>query len=254
MALPFSILAFMGQWNTLHLFDEKRFYEQVVPAVKTNKELMSNYYDKFPLVFYTYEDDDEPVVSKAVRIESAMWVANRMSEDFRSYPYDKRHPTERYEYCIDDLQDFLFVAAFSECALFFPYVKLGYRLLYSALDLDDPNPVVQLINRIYHPQYEQGIFPGESMIRNWVSHAEVAAVMNTLESLEPRLRTDEPIKNEWAKGFVNTLKAFFQVANDHGLGMICCLDPDEYQFKGVQPVGGNIEWKQYGLNKSLIFS
>ena len=92
------------------------------------------------------------------------------------------------------------------------------------------------------------------MIRNWVSHAEVAAVMNSLQNLEPRLRTNKPDKNGWAKGFVNTLKAFFQVANDHGLGMICCLDPDEYLFKGVQPVGGNIDWKQYGLDKSLIFS
>ena len=82
---------------------------------------------------------EDPETLKDERIEEIMKVSNKMSDDFRNYPelirYQKTPNWNQrfFSQELEDLRDLFFVVVFTNCALPFPYFKLGYRLMISII-------------------------------------------------------------------------------------------------------------------------
>lgn len=246
----------MGQWNTLHLFDENKFYNKVVPAFKNDASFLKSYFNS-NLGPFLLEDPD---VLTDERIENIMAVANAMSEDFRNYSelieiwqkpdYQKVLHSQKLE----DFRALFFIIVFSEYALFYPYYKLGYRLMISYLEFKTKNGIAERkIDKIKYNRNIGGIFPEEIGIRNWIGNDEVSQILHYFHEVMPVLRSkDAPSHNKFATLFFSEFKQFLSIAKTHGFGLISCLDPDEYAFKSISPIGHHINWHDFKFEHFLI--
>lgn len=246
----------MGQWNTLHLFDEEIFYKKVVDSFKNDSKFLKKYFNN-ELGPFLIED---PETLKEERIESIMEISKRMSNDFRNYPeiiqYRKEPNWSKWFFSqeLEDLRDLLFVIVFSNCALPFPYFKLGYRLITSYIGFEgEDTDVEKLVHKIRYNIEEDGIFPGEMGIRNWLNKNEVVQILENYHDIKPNLRSNEARShNKFAKIYVDEFEEFLKVAKDNGLGLISCLDADIESFKKIKSIGEKINWERYNLNENLI--
>jgi hypothetical protein len=246
----------MGQWNTLHLFDEDKFYKKVVDSFKNDSNFLKGYFNNELGPFLI----EAPETFRDERIEEIMKISKRMSEDFKNYPElikYRKEPSWNQRFFSQELEDMrklLFIIVFSNCALSFPYFKLGYRLMTSYIGFEGENTDIEkLVHKIKFNVEEGGIFPGEMGIRNWLSRNEVVAILENYDNIKPNLSSIEARShNNFAKIYVDEFKEFLKVAKDNGLGLISCLDADIESFKKIKPVGERINWERYNLNENLI--
>ncbi|MCG8330744.1 MAG: hypothetical protein MI974_23810 [Chitinophagales bacterium] len=90
-------------------------------------------------------------------------------------------------------------------------------------------------------------------IRNWLSKKEVVQILENFDDVKPNLGSVEAQShNRFAKLYVDEFKEFLKVAKDNGFGLVSCLDADIGPFKKIKPIGEEINWEKYSLNKNLI--
>ena len=246
----------MGQWNTLHLFDEDTFYKKVVNSFKNDSSFLKKYFnnDLGPSLI------EDPETLKDERIKEIIKVSKKMSEDFRNYPeliQYRKEPNWNQRFFsqeLEDLRNLFFVIVFDNCALPFPYFKLGYRLMTSYIGFNNENTDTEkLIHKIKYNVEEGGIFSAEMGIRNWLSKNEVAKILERFDDVKPNLGSIEAQShNRFAKIYVDEFKEFLKVAKDNGFGLVSCLDADIESFKKIKPIGEKINWGKYNLNENLI--
>lgn len=228
----------MGQWNTLHLLDENKLRNKIIPLIKGDSKFLEKYFD----LALDKNLLDSVEISKKERIEIIMKIANQLTENFKVYPKLKKDKfKDRFYYSqeLEDLRTVFYVIVFSECALAFPYFRLGYRLMSYIKYKNENSYIETLIDNIQYITFEKSIFPIEFGIRNWISNKSVLEILDNFDEVIPSFYTEE-------------FRAFLTIAKENKFGLISCWDSELNIFKEIAPIGKNINWKNSNLEANLI--
>lgn len=247
----------MGQWNTLHIIDERKLTEEIIPIIKTDEKFVSKYVEVCKNRIF-----QEPTQLKTSNLaKEVIQIANQLSEDFRTHTElvgDLNSDEVRKKYYSLEIENFRTIfhrIVFSECALAFPYFKLGYRLITNYLNYSVENSISeQIVDAIKYYNKQGSIFPGEFGVRNWINSTQVKTLNENTDQILPNLRSNEYRNhNKHAEIYVKELKEFTKVAANNNFGLISCLDSELKELQTTKPIGKDISWKMYNLKQNLIF-
>lgn len=239
----------MGQWNTLHLFDDKKFEERVIPILKGAENKLAEYLDsEIAQELLDFEYDKR---SREERIDEIIKVSNKRTADFKLLPefIEKTKLISDYDQKwalvpdgMEDLNDIFPLVVFAECGLVSPYFQLGYRSTYHYMTFYAEDTLAEK----YIDQIRTGIYGGllglhGFGIYNWLSNEDVKSLIACY---------DEIITNDYTA----ELLTFLTIADENGLGIVAAVDIDTRELNKIEhpPIGSNIDWASYGL-KFLIF-
>lgn len=247
----------MGQWNTLHIIDERKLREQIIPLVKSDVNFVEEYVE-----ICKYRIFREPTKEKLKLLANEIVaIASKLTDDFRTHTEligdlnSEEVRSKYYSFNIENFRTIFHRIVFSECALAFPYFKLGYRLIISYLKYENETTISeQIIESIQYHNKAGAIFPGEFGIRNWIDSTQVKSLYSNLDQIVPNLQSAEyRSHNRHAEVFTKEIKEFISVAVNNNFGLISCLDPELADLKCKQPIGKNIDWTSYNLKENLIY-
>ena len=214
----------MGQWNTLHIIDEEKLKNEIIPSMKNNSLFIEKYVNQYANRIFL-----EPTKSeKSKLIDRLIEISNEMISDFKVHPLligDFSQEEFRKRYYSIDFENFRIIfhkIVFSECALAFPYFSLGYRLVVSYVGYKpEESKAKGLVDSIQYFIDKGGVFPGEFGIRNWIDSETVNVLYNHLEEIVPILYSSEyQNHNRLAKIFINSFKGFTKLAYENKFGLV----------------------------------
>jgi hypothetical protein len=234
----------MGDWNTLHFFDDKKFYSEVVVDLKDKGILLQEHFNsKFEK--YAFGNDN----SKK-RINDIIDFCRLLDKDFKSHKvlYEiatrKKNLTEEYSaynstkvqdenkfindnaQIIEDLNRTLTLIIFSECASFNPHLILGRRIFSDCVKAKPKTISEDIIaNIICSPTGSIHNGFGNGLI-NWITNEELQLLWLDKENLDA---TCEDAKNYFME-FIN----FMEIAIDNGLGLISGTNMNESLLKKIE--------------------
>lgn len=246
----------MGQWNTLHLFDDRKFYDEVVPSMQSKDILKKCFASKEG----RYALEDAEILVKE-RVEVIQELSSKLSLDFRVHSglvrdlkncinrEEKVKVSALYSNKAEDFNNILLVLIFSKCALCSPYFTLGYRLITSYLKYRKSDSICE--NYVKKLMYFEksgtliSLGTGDG-IRNWLTAEEVKIFVENYEDIIPNKR------ERYAKRYIKEFKTFFELAAKNNYGLLACLDLNEGLYAHQRPIGQEINWQKYQL-ENLIY-
>lgn len=219
----------MGYWCSLHLFDDKKFYRDVVPQLKGETGDLGDACEEF-LRFHVIggiarlsSEEIKQLVEKTVgyinsisRDLSENFKTNARFHDIKDYEQQRLFLNDLDGY--DDFCRFFEYYVFKTCADFFPHIGLGKGGVSRNFDLPVNSLSYSIITELDN---WNDFFSGTGMgITNWISHEDVELLYLDKENLH---YTD----NERAEGFLTLL----ETARNRGLGFIAGVDMREDQLE-----------------------
>lgn len=247
----------MGQWNTLHIINERKLTEEIIPLIKTDENFVGKYVEICKSRIFR-----EPTQIKTSALtKEIIKITNQLSEDFKSHPELKGEINSeevRKKYYSLEIENFRIIfhrIVFSECALAFPYFKLGYRLVINYLKYNKQNCISeQILDSIQYHNKQGSIFPGEFGIRNWIDSIQIKKLNENIDQILPNLHSNEyRSHNKYAENYSKEIKEFIKLAANNNFGLVSCLDSELNELKNIKPIGKDINWKKYNLNENLIY-
>lgn len=211
----------MGSWHTIHLFNDKIFYNETVPLLKGDKGDLLPYYQKFlnTCTSGVCETSMEEMIS----------IFNQMENDFRIFPafqqyymkdlgpfYDEYRWTYAYSAFFEQV-------VFRDCADYRPYYMLGknsLKLKFSISLTKASNHIIGVLGE----QNFSSVFCAEGFgITGWASSEEVKLVSSDLDNA---LAAGTNL-SEHDLDFLTDFSNFLRVAARLNLGMIAGVDMRE---------------------------
>ena len=247
----------MGQWNTLHIIDERKLTEQIIPIIKTDEDFIGKYVEICKSRIFR-----EPTQIKTSTLtKEIIKISNQLSEDFKSHSEligEINSEEVRKKYYSLEIENFRLIfhrIVFSECALAFPYFKLGYRLITSYLNYNIQNGIAEkIVDSIKYHNKQGSIFPGEFGIRNWIDRTQVKTLNENANQILPNLHSNEYRNhNKYAEIYTKEIKEFVKLAANKNFGLVSCLDSELKELKTIKPIGKDITWEKYNLKENLIY-
>jgi hypothetical protein len=219
----------MGYWCTLHLFDDKKFYKQLVPALKGEDSDLANYCFEFlkSHIVGGINKLSLQEVNKIVMqtIHNIISISNSLDKDFKinsDYEkienYDSRmqflgNTEGYYDFC-----KFFEYMVFNTCADFNPHLPLGKGGVSRNFEIGINTFACSVMAEL---DYWNEFLCGDLMgITNWITHEDVEILYLDKENLH---FTD----NKIAEGFMSLL----EVAYYNQLGFIAGVDMREERLK-----------------------
>ena len=242
----------MSDWNTLHLFDSKRFYRSIVPDLKSRGQIIGTYLRSKLYWYLTRIDeiDDEligrlkafirgfddtfRVHTEFYRIEHVKKGKDESYEDFlrkkqsRITAFQNKYNTEIYHYT-----NVLPLILFSECAQFNPHLILGRRIFTSHISTLKGSIAEECCANIMAVRTGAIVHYDIGFISNWLTHEEVKLLWFDLVNISPK--TDDSIQ------YFNDFKNFLQVAFENELGLLSISNVREDVLKLIEPPGLDID-------------
>ena len=210
----------MGQWNTLHVFDDKKFYQEIIPKLEKDDEFLSKYITSN--VAQLFSKRVEKVEEQIVNLRN---LIKQFDKDFKNYSGNENQIP-------NDLNKLIEIIIFSECAIFSPYFKLGYRLVSYSIEYKKYGTLAEEIISNLINGVESNLFSkNEFGIKNWVTAEELELVILDLENLSP--------KKDY-KIYFDEFVYFLKETNRNKLGLICCIEPREEMYCYVNNVENNL--------------
>jgi len=234
----------MSDWNTLHLFDSKQFYNKIAPELKTGGSIIDTYIHSKLYWYITRMDQIEKDKLDKVKI-----FLKDFDPSFRFhkelYALEKRKKTaeEKYEAFIqkryqaieafqikysDEIYFYttlLPLILFTECAQFNPHLKIGRRIFQSNISAAKGSIAEECFNRITTTEVG-GVYNDVGHVINWLTHQEV-----NLLWLD--------IKNAQAQGgasgkYFQDFKKFLKIAVENELGFLSISNVREDVLKLIE--------------------
>lgn len=221
----------MGYWCSLHLFDDSKFYCEVVPVLKGETgdlteiclEFLKRYLVGGIERFSEIEKERlvESYVEKFILISKSFDETFKNQDEFiKDISYEERKEfisklDAHYEFC-----RFLEYYIFEACADFFPYLGLGKGGVDRRFKIPARTIAESIISELdnwneFFSAYGNGI-------TNWISREDVEILYLDRENLKFE-------DNELAEGFLTLL----EVAYNHNLGFVCGVDMNEENLKSL---------------------
>ena len=219
----------MGYWCSLHLFDDKKFYREVVPRLKGEIGDLTEASREF-LQYYNYGGishfSDEKINSlieqnnqRVISISKSMDQTFKIHQEFgkiTGYENQKLFLGQldgHYEFC-----EFMQYYLFKTCADYNPYLGLGKGGVSRNFTIASKTISCNVMSEL---DYWSDFFANGMMgITNWITHEDVEFLFLDKENL----RFED---NERAESFLELL----DIANKNKLGLIMGVDMRESQLE-----------------------
>ncbi|MDQ6531885.1 hypothetical protein [Flavobacterium sp. LHD-85] len=219
----------MGYWCSLHLFDDKKFYREVVPQLRgevgdlteASREFL-RYYSYGGISHFSEEKINSLIEKNNQRVIS---ISKSMDQTFKiHYEFDKitdykskRHYLGQldghYEFC-----EFMQYYLFKTCADFNPNLGLGKGGVSRNFTIANKTISCNVMRELDY--WSEFFAHGMTGITNWITHEDVELLFLDKENLH----FDD---NELAKSFLELL----DIAYKNKLGFIMGVDMRESQLE-----------------------
>ncbi len=212
----------MGVWNTVHLFDNNKFYNEVVPCLRGDENCFKEDYLEFYKSYRTggianlSDNELDEILNES--IQRVKEIVNQLDLNFKKhevYNYlesyqdqlDYLNKYNYYEFC-----KFFEYYLFKYCADFFPYIICGKRGLVSVLDSKDNSIGSEIL---YNLGDSDNVFNLDGGIINWISNEDT----EILGSCEEDFFSKDYYCNEDLEYLENVIR-FFKIASSNNLGLV----------------------------------
>lgn len=258
----------MGDWNTLHYFDDKKFYSEIVPDFKNNGQLIEKYFNSELGKHIAYSND-----KNVERISEIRRFSQFLDKDFKHHKtlleihkrskgideeysafIKKRHQDEKIFQqengnIIEDINLILTLIIFSECAAFNPHLILG-RSIFTGNVCAKPGSVAEDVIYNFTNNDFGSIFYSTRSNRNglinWVTHEDLRLLWLDKENLKPADNDSEKYFSDFYK--------FIEIAIENELGVIAGTNMNEDMLKLIQsPLSVKIDVKHLGLESVINY-
>ena len=252
----------MGDWNTLHFFNDKHFYEKVVPDLKGKGDLLKKYfYSQLSKYLLFHNDNDEK------RIDAILEYCHFFDDEFKRhevlYEIESRNkkPDEEYSKFMeqwrhdlqafhnknsptfDDLSIILTLIVFSECAAFNPHFILGRRVFSENVGAKPKSITEVIISQINNSPLGSTHSYG-SGIMNWITSEDVKLLWLDRDNLLPT----------GSEEYFNDFLKFIEIVVENDLGVVSGTNMRESILKLIENPNVNIEVdiEKLGLQNVII--
>ncbi|AEA44636.1 hypothetical protein [Fluviicola taffensis] len=219
----------MGYWSTIHLFDDKKFYEEAVPVLKGLKGDLTYDYLEFlkshkiggivhlsPLEIKILV---EQAIAKIVSISNSLDTSFKVNNEFNKMIDSKNQ--RRFIDNIDGYYDFckfFEYYIFKTCSDFFPHLPLGKGGVSRNFDLSIKSLSSSILGEL--DIWNEFLGADGTGITNWINNEDMEYLYLDKENLLF-------IDNERAEGFLTLL----EVAKDNKFGLIIGADMSEEKLE-----------------------
>ena len=234
----------MSYWNTLHLFDSKKFDKEIAPELITGGKILDAYFKSKLYLYLTRIQEFEN--SELIKLKLFL---NNFDNNFMfhnelySIQNRKKRDDEKYEefikekyknenefldkYCneIDNFSKIIPLIMFSECAQFNPHLILGRRIFQSSISVTKKSIAEECYNKINTFRIG-GIYGDTGNITNWLTYEEVKILWLDIQNVFP---TEE--KN---KQYFDDFKNFLKIAFENELGLLSVSNINETILKTIE--------------------
>ncbi|MDR2951039.1 MAG: hypothetical protein LBV71_17775 [Prevotella sp.] len=238
----------MGDCNTLHLFDSKKFHNIIVPDLMGEGRILQHYFNSCLGKSILWDN----VTNRGHRIENILKLCRDFDAGFKIHSIYK-HATNQDTFvnihiqAIEDLSRIIQLIVFSECALFTPHFRLGKRLLSYFVDFDKmdyKSVALKYLEALRFP--ESGslhAYLGNGMV-NWLTDNEVKLLLANYGDIIPQ-ETEE-----YAASYISELRIFLEIAAKNDLGVVTMVNLSEIVLDLItaSPIKLAIPWEEYNLD------
>ncbi|WP_299625577.1 hypothetical protein [uncultured Tenacibaculum sp.] len=248
----------MGAWNTMHVFSNEIFYNEVVPKLRGEKGCIKEDFIEFyashktgGIIHMSPEELDKEV---SLIVKGIHNISNQLDKTFKVHEVfnfiEDWNEQEKYLNAIEFIYDFgkfLEYYIFKYCADFSPYVICGKRGIRTVINYKANSVTEEVLNVLEN--YDT-IFCYDGMgIVNWISNEETALFSMFQEDLirEHLNKEDEEYYNE--------IEQFLKFVVENNLSLIRGQDMREWnlvklpQYKLIS----ENKWKTLKENEILNF-
>lgn len=244
----------MGDWNTLHLFDSKKFYNEITPDLKDKGELFDIHFQSKLYWYRTRIDQTDTEILKKVKIlvknlDSSLRFHKELYEiDSRKYSYNsseserefiigREHDSEAFQkehgYAIYHYIELLLLTVFSECAQFNPHFRLGRRIFTGNISATKGSIADECYDYIAYQSVGGVGYHETGHIINWLTHEDAQLLWLDIDNIGPR--------DEESEEYFNAFKNFLQIAVENELGFISVSNVSEKILNMIESPKLNIE-------------
>jgi len=254
----------MGDWNTLHFFDDKHFYEKVAPDLSNEGFLLKKYFESDLWKHILFDNNNSDARIKAMldfcqdldtdfkKHKELASILNRKKQPDEEYSRFRHHLNEdekefesKNSYAFGDLSDTLQLLLFSECASFNPHLILGRHIFTGAVDAKPKSVSEKIIWKITDSEIGSVFSYGGTGIINWITNEELQLLWLDKENLFA--------KDSESQDYFQEFLSFIAIAIKNNWGLISVTNVREDLLKRVKNPFFEIELdlKALGL-KSVI--
>ncbi|WP_131401745.1 hypothetical protein [Chryseobacterium sp. JM1] len=258
----------MGSWNTLHHFDDKKFYSTIVPDLQSEGHLLRNYFNSEFGKYIVYNNDqNEGRITDIIKFSQFLDDEFKIHETLLSIQTRKKSVNEEYNHfikklykdeddfykengqIIEDINLILTLIIFSECASFNPHLILG-RILFTGCVSAKPGSVAEDIVSNFTNNESGSIFYSSHSncngIINWVTSEDLQLLWLDKENLHSAGKDADKYFSDFYK--------FIEIAIENDLGVISGTNMNEEVLKLIQPpLSVEIDVKELGLENVINY-
>jgi len=215
----------MGYWTTLHLFDDKKFYKEVVPILKGEAGNLTNEFVEFLKshvtggIAHLAKGDINNLVEQTIKKINS--ISNSLDKTFKtSGEYQKIKDYDTQRHFLNDLDGYYDFCKFFEyyifmtCSDFFPHLPLGKGGVLRNFEINVKTLSHSIIGAL--DNWNEFLCGDGMGITNWITNEEVQVLY--LDKVNLRFND-----NERAESFLTLL----EVAHEYKLGFIMGVDMRE---------------------------
>lgn len=257
----------MGDWNTLHHFDDKIFYSRIVPDFKSNGQLLRNYFNSEFGKYIVYGNDkNEERIAEILRFSqfldkdfkspALLGIQTRkkgINEDYSEFIQKLYQDEEDFQkangHIIEDINHILTLMIFSECAGFNPHLILGRSIFTGSVSTKPKSMAEDIISKFTNNELG-GIFNSSRSNRtgiiNWITNEELQLLWLDKENLYSAHKDTDKYFSDFFK--------FIEIAIENNLGLISGTNMNEPILKLIQsPLSVRINVKELGLENVINY-
>ncbi|TCI84802.1 hypothetical protein [Tenacibaculum sp. M341] len=207
----------MGYWNTLHLFDDNKFYKELVPVLRGEKGCLQNDFIEFLRLYRTGGITDlslEELKKKTdTSVSKIIEISNKFNSNFKAHNLnsDENHSLQNNEFHYEYSRFFEYYV-FKYCADFYPHLPTGKGGLLSELDPKDNSIAFEILENL---EDFNSVFLSDGGIINWIDLEDIEILIMSKDELFSIGPYDEEIMDY----FENYIK-LFEIALSNKLGLI----------------------------------
>jgi len=258
----------MGDWNTLHHFDDKKFYSQIVPDFKSKGQLIRKYFNSEFGKYIAYGNDKNneriaeilkfsKLLNESFKVHETLLDIqkrekgiNEVYADFIKNRYrDEAEFQNANGHIIEDINHILTLMIFSECAAFNPHLILGRKIFTGNIKAKPKSIAQDIISKF--TDNERGSIFYSSMSNcngfiNWLTNEELQILWLDKESIYSR--------DEDSDKYFSDFCTFIEIALDNNLGVISGTNMNERILKLIEPpLPVKIDVKKLGLQSVINY-
>lgn len=259
----------MGDWNTLHHFDDKKFYSEIVRDFKNGGQLLEKYFNSEFGKYIVYGSDtkDDEQIAEILRFSQLLDKNFKLHETLFKIQTRKKGINEVYAdfikkrcqdevdfqeangHIIEDINHILTLMIFSECAAFNPHLILG-RSIFTGCVSAKPKSIAQdIISKFTDNELGSIFYSSRSNCNgliNWVTNEELQLLWLDKENLYSADKDTNKYFSDFCK--------FIEIALENNLGVISGTNMNERILKLIQsPLPVKIDVKKLGLESVINY-